>query len=154
MEFVRQSGKEHGRITLVILSTADAVTSLWAEMDSNDPEDARELLRLREGTVRRRVGLWRSGQPAPAALPNLPDWATARDIEAVIWTDLPPKFRGEDERIPSVQEVVAYLQGLPVEQRAIAIEYIQRAPTQIDTAYRREIARLLPETAAGSGHHA
>ncbi|ASY62567.1 hypothetical protein SJ05684_c11110 [Sinorhizobium sojae CCBAU 05684] len=40
-----------------------------------------------------------------------------------------------------------YLQGLPVEPRAAAIEYIRMAPKQIDTAYRHEIVRLLPEAA-------
>jgi hypothetical protein len=147
VEFVRQSGNEHGRITLVILPTADVVTSLWAEMDSDDPGAARELLRLREGTVKRRIGLWTAGQPAPGSLPGLSEWASARAVEAVIWTDLPPKFQGEDGRVPSVEEVVAYLQGLPPEPRAVAIEYIRKAPTQVDTAYRREIARLLPGTA-------
>lgn len=148
VEFVRQSGKEHGRITLVILPSAKAVTSLWAEMDSDDPEAAMELLRLREGKpFRHHIGLWRRGQPEPGSLPGLYEWAVARAVEAVIWTDLPPKFQGEDGRIPSVEEVVSYLQRLSDGPRAAAIEYICKAPTQIDTAYRREIARLLPETA-------
>ncbi|WP_280949971.1 hypothetical protein [Neorhizobium galegae] len=43
---------------------------------------------------------------------------------------------------------MAYLRALPDEAKAVAIEYIRRAPTQIDTAYRREIARAIPETAA------
>lgn len=148
VEFVRQSGNEYGRITLVIFPTAEVVTSLWAEMDSDDPGAARELLRVREGTATRGIGLWITGQPDPGSLPGLSDWAAARDVQAVIWTDLSPKFRGEDGRIPSAVEVVAYLQALPDEPRAAAIEYIRRAPTQVDTAYRREIARLLPETAA------
>lgn len=153
VEFVRQSGQEHGRITLVIQPTADVITSLWAEMDCDDPDAAKELLRLREGRPHRgHIGLWHGGSPEPGSLPGLSEWAAARDVEAVIWTDLPPKFAGEDLRIPSLQEVVAYLQELPAEPRAAAIEYIQRAPTQVDTAYRREIARLLPETGAGSGH--
>ncbi|WP_326891535.1 hypothetical protein U8Q06_09985 [Rhizobium beringeri] len=148
VEFVRQSGKEHGRITLVILPTADVVTSLWAEMDCDDPEAAKELLRLREGKPHRHhIGLWRAGRPEPGSLPGLSDWAAAQDIDAVIWTDLPPKFQGEEGRIPSVEEVIAYLQELPTDPRATAIEYIRGAPTQIDTAYRRELGRLLPETA-------
>ncbi|MBY5422307.1 hypothetical protein [Rhizobium leguminosarum] len=148
VEFVRQSGKEHGRITLVILPSAKVVTSLWAEMDSDDPDAAKELLRLREGKpFRHHIGLWRRGQPEPGSLPGLSEWAVARAVEAVIWTDLPPKFQGEEGRIPSVQDVVAYLQGLPAEPRAAAIEYIRNAPMQIDTAYRHEIMLLLPEAA-------
>ncbi len=145
VEFVRQSGKEHGRITLVLLSSVDEVTSRWAEMDSEDPEVAREQLRLREGRpLRRHIGLWRDGEPEPGSLPGLSEWAAARGVDAVIWTDLPPKFQGEEGRIPSVEEVAAYLKGLPSEPRAEAIEYIRKAPAQVDTACRREIARLLP----------
>ncbi|MBY5406599.1 hypothetical protein [Rhizobium leguminosarum] len=151
VEFVRQSGKENGRITLVILPSADAVTSKWAQMDSDDPEAASELLRLREGKPNgRHIGLWRLGQADPASLLGLSDWAAARDVDAVIWTDLPPKFQGEEGRIPSIAEVAAYLNGLPDEPRAAAIEYIRNAPAQIDTAYRRELALLVPATAPRS----
>lgn len=150
VEFVRQSGGASGRITLVILPSADQVTSLWAEMDSNDPEAAKESLRLREGRPHRHhIGLWKSGQPDPAALPGMAEWATPRGIDAVVWTDLPPKFQGVEGRIPSVGEVVAYIQALPNEPKSVAIEYIRRAPAEIDTAYRREIARMLPETFTG-----
>ncbi|WP_147294032.1 hypothetical protein [Ciceribacter selenitireducens] len=145
---MRQSGKESGRITLVILPSADQVTSLWAEMDSEDPEAAKESLRIREGKPHRHhIGVWREGQSDPAALPGLTEWAAVREIDAVIWTDLPPKFQGEDGRIPSAEEVVSYLQALPDDPRAVAIEYIRRAPSQIDTAYRREIVRRVPECA-------
>ncbi|CDZ31892.1 Hypothetical protein NGAL_HAMBI1145_06600 [Neorhizobium galegae bv. officinalis] len=149
VEFVRQSGGEYGRITLVILSSAELVTSLWAEMDYADPAAAKDALRLREGKPHRHhIGLWESGHPDPGSLPGLANWAAARGIDAVVWTDLPPKFQGEDGRVPTVEEVVAYLRALPDEAKAVAIEYIRRAPTQIDTAYRREIARAIPETAA------
>lgn len=148
VEFVRQSGKENGRITLVILPSAEQVTALWAEMASDNPEAAKEALRIREGRPHRHhIGLWRGGQSDPGSLPGLAEWAAARGIDAVVWTDLPPKFQGEDGLIPSVEEVVAYIQGLPDEAKAAAVEYIRQAPEQIDTFYRREIARLLPETA-------
>ncbi len=148
VEFVRQSGGDTGRITLVILPSAEQVTSVWVEMDSDDPEAAKELLRIREGKPHRHhIGLWREGDPDPGSLPGLTGWAAAREVNAVIWTDLPPKLQGEDGRIPSVDEVVSYLQALPEEPKALAIEYIQRAPKQIDTAYRREMARRLPESA-------
>ncbi len=150
VEFVRQSGGEHGRITLVILSSAEQVASLWAEMNCADATAGKEALRIREGKPHRHhIGLWESGNPDPRSLPGLTEWAAARDIDAVVWTDLPPKFQGEDGRVPTIEEVVAYLDALPDEAKAAAIEYIQRAPTQIDTAYRREIARAIPETAAG-----
>ncbi|MGO6937872.1 hypothetical protein [Rhizobium johnstonii] len=148
VEFVRQSGKEHGRITLVILPSSEVVTSLWAEMDSDDPEDAKELLRQREGKPHRHhIGLWHAGWAEPGSLPGLTEWASSGEIDAVIWTDLPPKFQGAEGRVPSVEEVAAYLRELPNEPQAAAFEYIRRAPVQIDTAYRRELAHLVPETA-------
>lgn len=148
VEFIRQSGNEHGRITLVIHPPADVVTSLWAEMDSEDPDAAKELLRQREGRPHRHhIGLWRAERPEPGSLPGLSEWASAQKVDAVIWTDLPPKFQGEEGRIPSVDEVVAYLQGLPAEPQQRAFEYIRKAPAQIDTAYRRELAHRLPHTA-------
>lgn len=149
VEFVRQSGKEQGRITLVIHPKAEVVTSLWAEMNFDDPEAAKESLRQREGRPHRHhIGLWRVGTPEPESLPSLSAWASAREIDAVIWTDLPPKFQSEEGRIPSIEEVVNYLEGLPDERQAEAFEYIRRAPAQIDTLYRREIAHRLPGTAS------
>lgn len=147
VEFVRQSSG--GRITLVLLPTAAAVRSLWAEVDTDDPDIAKELLRQREGRpVRQHIGIWLVDEPEPNSLPGLSEWALERDVDAVIWTDLPPKFQLEEGRIPHVEEVVAYLNGLEDPNRADAIEYIRRAPPQIDTVYRREIARLIPETSA------
>jgi hypothetical protein len=79
VEFVRQSGKENGRITLVILSTAAEVVSKWAEMDSDDLEEAGEMLRIREGRPHRRhIGLWQKGQADPASVPGLSNWAVFR----------------------------------------------------------------------------
>ncbi|MGO7276083.1 hypothetical protein ACCT18_12430 [Rhizobium ruizarguesonis] len=144
VEFVRQSGG--GRITLVILASADPVRSLWAEMDADDPDMAKELLRQRKGRPRREhIGLWRVDEEDPQALPGLSDWARTRAIDAVVWTDLPPKFIEEEGRIPTVREVITYLNGVDGQTRDDAIEYIRRAPQQINTVYRREIARFVPE---------
>lgn len=41
---------------------------------------------------------------------------------------------------------MAYIQGLPDEAKVAAVEYIRRAPEQIETSYRREIALAMPET--------
>ncbi|MCB2400069.1 hypothetical protein U8P80_10110 [Rhizobium beringeri] len=148
VEFVRQSGKEFGRITLVIVPTAEPVVSKWAEMNSDDPDEVAEMLRLREGKPHRHhIGQWRVGQDDPSVLPGLSGWAGDRGVDAVIWTALPPKFHGEEGRIPSVEEVATYLNSLPEERRAEAVAYIRNAPVQIKTAYRRELAILVPATA-------
>lgn len=138
LEFARHS--KGGRITLVIVRNARPVRSLWALMNCENPKEAREKLRIREGgTKTQYIGLWSRGRRSPAAIPDLHDWAIARDIDSVVWTALPPKFRNEIYRQPSVEEVLGHLGELSGKQRKCAKEYVRRAPRQIDTAYRRWI---------------
>ena len=85
--------------------------SCWALMDSNCLEDAREHLRAREKTNSERIGTWSRGYRPPAYIPELDDWALARNLDAVVWTALPPKFKEREGRIPTVEEVVCYLQN-------------------------------------------
>ena len=36
-------------------------------------------------------------------------WASTLGLDAVVWTNLPPKFNGEEGRIPAVEEVISFL---------------------------------------------
>ena len=138
LEFARQS--KDGRITLVIVPTARPVRSLWTLMDSDNLDEVKELLRLREGpTIPEYIGNWSRGRLSPASIPGLSEWALARNIDSVVWTKLPPKFKGKGNRPPGVEDVVQHLQALTGTERDAAEEYIRRAPRQIDTAYRRRI---------------
>jgi hypothetical protein len=69
-------------------------------------------------------------------------WASSIGLDAVVWTNLPPKFQDE-ERVPTVEEVISFLQTLPAEVKQHAEEYVRKAPLQIDTEYRRQIEREL-----------
>lgn len=144
VEFARQS--DDGRITLVIESHAGPVRVLWAHMLPKTLEDARKALRDREGISgtnwASRIGSWRAGGPAPNSMSELARWAEARSLEAVVWTALPAKFGG-DERMPSAEEVIDYLRGLQGTIRDYARQYVERAPRQIDTDYRRRIEAAL-----------
>jgi hypothetical protein len=51
---------------------------------------------------------------------------------------LDPKFK-QEKRVPTSDEVIAFLRMLPPEVRSGAEEYIRKTPRQIDTAYRRRI---------------
>lgn len=138
VEFARQSSG--GRITLVIVSGVMPVQSLWAVMDSDDLGPAIEALRRREGmSTDKHIGVWKTGDPPPDAIPTLVDWAGAQGVDAVIWTALPPKFDGHDNVVPTAEAVVGYLQSLKGTERRDAERYIRLAPRQIDTASRRRI---------------
>ena len=138
LEFARKS--MDGRITLVIVPTARPVRSLWALMDSDSLEETREQLQRRERTKKpEHIGDWSRGRPSPPSIPMLSEWALARNVDSVIWTELPPQFKGDDTWQPNVDDVLRYLQALNGTARDAAEEYIRRAPRQIDTDYRRRI---------------
>jgi hypothetical protein len=60
-----------------------------------------------------------------------------------VWTSLPPKFGGVDDEVPSVDDVIAYLDALRGAERDEAEKYVRKAPLQIDTPYRQRIAAAL-----------
>lgn len=144
VELARQS--RDGRITWVLTARADYVRLLWAQMDATDLDKSREALREREQITAKEwkplIGSWRTGDPDVPLIAQLPAWASAHGVEAVIWTALPPKF-GEEDRVPSEDEVVRHLGGLQGQRRDNAERYIRCTPRQIDTAYRRRIEREL-----------
>ena len=144
VEFARQS--QDGRMTLVVASGARRVRVLWALMDSENPNEAREQLGKREGIKRNvdaHVGLWVQG--TTESLPGIDQWARARDLDAVVWTALPAKFGGV-EQMPNEDDVIEYLRGLRGVQRDNAERYVRRTPRQVDTEYRRRIEADLGRT--------
>jgi hypothetical protein len=119
-------------------------------MDSTNLASAKSDLRKREGipekNEEKHIGSWSVGQPSPALIPILAEWASAHGIAHVIWTNLPPKFNGE-QRAPSSDQVVHYLAGLVGAQREVAERYVRFTPRQIYTTYRRRIEAALQWTA-------
>jgi hypothetical protein len=129
-----------------LVQNAKLVRSLWAVMDAADLASAKSDLRKREGIPEKNegkhIGAWSVGQPSPALIPSLAEWASANGLAHVIWTNLPPKFNGKEE-IPSIEQVVQYLSGLTGAQREVAERYVRFTPRQIDTGYRRRIEAAL-----------
>lgn len=144
IEFTRKS--TDGRITLVIDASADPVRLLWAHMLLADLPSAKKALKDREGITAKQweamIGSWQRDEAAPANIPDLPKWAEAHGLDAVIWTALGPRFDDEEES-PSVETVIGYLRGLEGTKREHAKRYIERTPRQIDTEYRRQIEAVL-----------
>lgn len=142
LEFARQS--QDNRITLVIAQEVPFVRSLWAIMDADNVETAREALRNREGIPKKKnenshIGSWQADSDSAGSIPSgLEEWARGKGLDAVIWTALPPKFDGR-ERMPAKAEVTQHLRNLTGTERDEAERYIRRAPRQIDTPYRRRI---------------
>lgn len=139
VEFARQS--RDGRMTLVILDGARPVRSLWALMDAQSEEDAREHLREREGIPARNagkhVGIWPGRTTSGIA--GLEEWARSRRLDAVVWTALPPKLETATGISPSEDEVLDYVRRLTGARRSVAEQYVRRTPRQIDTAFRRRM---------------
>lgn len=144
IEFTRQSS--NGRITLVIDPSAATVRVLWAVMSSPDLQTCKQALKDREGITaedwERLIGSWQRGHAAPANIANVPTWAEVKGVDAVIWTALGPRF-SKEEISPAVDQVIEYLRGLTGRKRDLAREYIECAPRQIDTEYRRRIEAAL-----------
>lgn len=140
VEFKRQSSD--GRITLVIDSRAAPVRVLWAMMIAEKLTSAKKSLADREGVPSNdweaKIGSYQGGEEAPHDIPELPQWAQAHGIDAVIWTALVPMF-GEQRKSPSAEQIVAYLKELRGPERDNAERYIRCAPRQIDTQFRRHI---------------
>lgn len=136
IEFARQS--DDGRITLVLVQGRPLVRSLWVLSAAQTLERAKEALRIRECTDAKYIAQWPGGGEEGEVSERIRDWGTVARIDCVVWTALPEKFNGE-KRVPSLEEVIGYLAGLPHERRICAERYIRMAPRQIDTDYRREI---------------
>ena len=145
IEFARQS--QDDRITLVLVKNEDKplVRSLWTVMLVPDVEQAKEELAERESTDKQKIGVWENGTKTSNDVieQRIGAWAKRIGLDAVIWTNLPPKFQNKDGRIPTQDEVISHLSGLRGQKRGNAECYIRMTPRQIDTDYRRYIEAKL-----------
>lgn len=144
VEFSRRS--RDGRITLALTPGARPVRALWAIMDRDSLDEAREALGQREGISPEfradHVGSWSEREPTPDLILDLKAWARAKAIEHVVWTALPTGMDRQGD-VPPAGDVVAYLSGLTGALRDTAERYIRFAPRQVDTDYRRAIEGAL-----------
>ena len=142
IEFARQS--MNGRITLVIVpNTFPLVRSLWRPMSVSNLKEARKALGQRECEHHERpdscVDYWPRGSKNNYVARRVGKWARGLQIDAVVWTNLMPKFNDQHKKLPTEQEVVTYLRTLQGTSREKAEAYVRNAPRQIDTPYRRAL---------------
>ena len=132
-----------GELSTAICLNAEPVPVLWAWLTVGNLATGCELLKAREAIPAARndgIGsLIVTDRPEGA----LAKWAQARDIDALIWTALPPSCDRIENRIPASQTALTYLDSLTGEKREHAKDYICRVPAQIDTPYRRAIVEKL-----------
>lgn len=98
IEFARISNG--GRLTLVIKPNWDEVTTFYAISSLETLDEAIENLSIREGTGLNKIGYYNfldsanslriANQPI---ISKLVEWKKHIEIDAVIWTDLAPKFK-------------------------------------------------------------
>lgn len=140
IEFAREG--DSGELATVLCEDAGDVQVLWACLAVDSLEEARDALREREGVPREQpecIGSWPSG-PQSGFQQRIGEWARAKGLEAVVWTALPPRSAGLNQRMPTVEEALDYLRKLDPDRQTHARDYIRRTPVSIDTAYRRVIA--------------
>ena len=139
VEFARQSSD--GRLTLVLVRGVKSVRTLWAPLSVGTVADAREALRKRECVPEQNreahIAAWSAGDPDDTERFSISAWARGLRLDAVVWSALPPRFERQNGRVPTEDEAVAYLRGLPHEACRHAERYIRMTPRQVDTVYRR-----------------
>jgi hypothetical protein len=149
LEFARQS--EAGHITLVISPDSPRVRTYWTILDVPSMEAAKQALGLREyrkadaGWIKRNIGFVDRAAQTSFGLESetISRWASSLDLAGAVWTNLPCKFNGKNNVMPTVHQVVAHLVALKGDSRNKAEAYVRNAPAQIETPYRRRIQSKL-----------
>ena len=141
IEFARQSND--GRLTLVITESAKPIRTSWALMATDDLLQAKKYLLARECIPETKMDNFISSVSLKEETTDriklvIQSWAISLKLDSVIWTSLPAKFNGTNNRVPTIEESITYLPSLDVNSRNNAEEYIRKAPKQIDTDYRRK----------------
>lgn len=144
VEFARQS--RDGRLTLVILKNSKPVRTMWALMLTDNLEEAKKSLLDRESIPENKmeeyIGVIKSDDETKDEISQtIKEWLNKLDLDAAIWTNLPPKFKKENNKAPTLEEALTYLKNLKINTFQTAIEYINKTPKQIDTPYRQGIEK-------------
>jgi hypothetical protein len=144
IEYVRKSN--NGSLTLVITDTAKPIQTLWTLMITENLETAITSLSNREGISEAKKNyLIGSIASTDATMDRIKliikTWAERLKLDAVIWTNLPPKSPYGLGRVLTEDEAISYLRTLDSKTKSIAEEYVRRTPRQIITDFRISIER-------------
>jgi hypothetical protein len=156
VEFCRVSAD--GRLTLAIDETfGDVCTTYSAPSALGSLDAAIENLRLREGmTDDRDVGFVEPASERqsdvamerhPQVVASIGAWAAANGYDAAIWTALANNFEDKGGEPFSVTAAIRYLETLEEKDAAAfarALAYIRKAPREVETPVRDEVAKRWP----------
>jgi hypothetical protein len=134
---------DSGELATALCINAGPVPVLWAWLDTPSLVDACAALKAREG-----IPAEREGGIGCLVLDNdatgvVSEWARHRDIEAVIWTNLPPRIHDIEGKVPTCNDALRYLTSLTGDVHDHARTYIETVPAQIDTPYRHAIVQAM-----------
>jgi hypothetical protein len=144
LEFSRKSVSRLNALTLVVDPVHGQQCQVAYAMSKRaSPETAIADLRAREKTRRENIGYTfsdgshRQGRDANS-IDVISQWAKDRSIDVVLWTDLPASFDGV-ARKDFLDAAVNHVQRLPSEGKAMAAEYVWRAPDFVVTPLREAL---------------
>ena len=148
LEFSRVSKSRDKALTLVIDNTnGEDCKVMYAMSKRLDPAEAIEDLRDREGTPMQHMGFYFANEPDRKCVPPVPDsipaWATAKEIDVVVWAGMPSNFAEKNavrKGDPfSVDAAVAHLQRITPKGKAAAAAYVWQAPDLVVTPLRTKL---------------
>jgi hypothetical protein len=158
IEFCRVS--KDGRLTLAIDETFGALCKTYSAPSALETLDAAmDDLCAREGMAdARAVGFVEpaSGRQSDAAVQSHPEvvatigaWAESLGYDAAIWTALASNFDdwgkgGEPFSVSAAMQYLEALEGEDPARFARALEYIRKAPGEVETPVRDEVAKRWP----------
>jgi hypothetical protein len=155
VEFSRISGD--GRLTLVIdevngtpCETYTAVSAFGGLISASENLRVREGMKSTKGigfidmsnNTQSRTAVRRH----PAAVDKIRTWIIANGECAAIWTALASNFHEPEKANKpfSVDAAIQYLRALEAKKIACALDYIRRAPSEIQTPVRQAVSELWP----------
>lgn len=156
IEFSRISCSRGGALTLVIdPDNGVPLEVAWCVSRRQTIGKAIEDLRKREQTPVQNIGRFavtgEIGCRDMESRDSISAWATERELDGVVWTDLRSNFAKEMGEPFSIDAAKRYLKSLEGESRTKAVEYFQRAPSFVQTplrnAFSPEIGALAPSKA-------
>ncbi len=137
IEFAREA--DGGELATALAPGVADVQVFSAPLATTRLDEAREQLRQREKIPAERrdgIGSTTGFDATDAIAHRIAEWARTMRLDAVVWTALPPRSKGVEGRMPTVDEACEYLERLPDDAHAHAEQYVRCVPPTLRTRYR------------------